>query len=349
MQAGTSQQQRQVRLEDIPGYNPELDGRPDWELVPFKWLLKRYYLVAAIIVTLLFIKEEAADGYSSLHAWIRAYLGVGSMHDYIATQQENFMDFDQDTLPHCDYRTMTPQEFYQQHVARYRPCLFDGYAREWEAFEKWQNVSYLRSKAGDEIIFTEKQRDHRFAYFTEGARRVYMSYSEFLDKFSSEDREWHYYFSFDSPPAALEEDMTEPAIAKDILEVQQISYWHGHGTATKPHTDAMENIICLFEGYKNFTVVSPFQRQFVYAGYNGIPDNYSPVNFTAPDLGQWPAFAEAEVVTFHVAKGDCLFMPAYWWHQVTSSQGVSLAVSTWYKTHSKFLDLAQVALQEGFA
>jgi hypothetical protein len=37
--------------------------------------------------------------------------------------------------------------------------------------------------AGDEVIYAERQHDNRFAYFTEGARRVYMTFGDFLDKF----------------------------------------------------------------------------------------------------------------------------------------------------------------------
>lgn len=46
----------------------------------------------------------------------------------------------------------------------------------------------------------------------------------------------------------------------------------------------MENMMCVFEGYKNFTIVAPHEREYVYAGYNGVPDNYSPIEFVAPDL-----------------------------------------------------------------
>jgi len=38
-------------------------------------------------------------------------------------------------------------------------------------------------KAGDEIIYAERQEDNRFAYFTDGAKRVYLTFREFLTKF----------------------------------------------------------------------------------------------------------------------------------------------------------------------
>jgi hypothetical protein len=76
----------------------------------------------------------------------------------------------------------------------------------------------------------------------------------------------------------------------------------------------MENMMCILVGYKNFTIVPPHDRDFVYPGFNGLPDNYSPVEFVNPDYNLWPRFKEARVKTVHIGQGDCLYMPAYWWH-----------------------------------
>ncbi len=43
----------------------------------------------------------------------------------------------------------------------------------------------------------------------------------------------------------------------DLFIIEKVTYWHGHGTLTRPHTDAMENMMCVYEGYKNFTIVAP--------------------------------------------------------------------------------------------
>lgn len=72
--------------------------------------------------------------------------------------------------------------------------------------------------------------------------------------------------------------------------------------------------MCVFEGYKNFTIVPPHDRLFVYAGYNGLPNNYSPIEFVNPDLNKWPLFKHARVRTVHIAPGDCLYLPSFYWH-----------------------------------
>lgn len=110
-----------------------------------------------------------------------------------------------------------------------------------------------------------------------------MTFGEFLDKFKEENRTVHYYYSFEDPPGPLKNDIINPPIMDSLFRLKKVTYWHGYGTLTKPHTDAMENMMCVFEGYKNFTIVPPHDRLFVYAGHNGLPNNYSPIEFVNPD------------------------------------------------------------------
>ena len=80
----------------------------------------------------------------------------------------------------------------------------------------------MRDVAGDEIIFAEKQKDNRFAYFTEGAKRIYMPFKEFLDAFKVPNRTYHYYYSFSEPPGKLNEDIQLPAIMDDLFLIEKV-------------------------------------------------------------------------------------------------------------------------------
>jgi len=66
---------------------------------------------------------------------------------------EIYFDYD---IPICDYKTMTPKEFYNNWVSKGRPCLFPGYAKTQKAYEKWNNITYMKEVAGDEIIWAER-------------------------------------------------------------------------------------------------------------------------------------------------------------------------------------------------
>jgi hypothetical protein len=115
-----------------------------------------------------------------------------------------------------------------------------------------------------------------------------MPFSEFLDAFKVPNRTFHYYYSFAEPPGKLNEDLKIPPIMNELFIVDKVTYWHGFGTLTRPHTDAMENMMCVYEGYKNFSIVAPHDRKFIYTGTEGYPENYSPVELWAPDYVKYP-------------------------------------------------------------
>jgi hypothetical protein len=254
------------------------------------------------------------------------------------------MPFDEE-VPICDYRTMDTKEFFNEFVVKHRPCLFKEYGRLNAAYNNWQNETYLREKASDHIIYAERQTNNRFAYYTEGAKRVYMTFGDFLDKFQEENKTYHYYYSFENPPGEMMNDYTLPEIMTDLFDLGILTYWHGYGTITRPHTDSMENMMCVFEGYKVFWIVNTYDRGYIYSGYNGYPDNYSPVEFYDVDYDMWPLMKHARVQRAPIMPGDCLYVPAYWFHQVESAPGVSIGVASFFKTYHSGVDLMQSALQ----
>lgn len=173
---------------------------------------------------------------------------------------------------------------------------------------------------------------------------MYLTFREFLEKFKEENRTFHYYYSFEDPPGVLKNDVELPVLMNELLDISIITYWHGHGTITRPHTDSMENMMCVYAGYKIFYMVSQVDRKYIYAGYNGLPDNYSPLEFFDPDYEKYPDFKYARVHSAKIEPGDCLFVPAYYWHQVESSPEVSIGVATFFRTHNSIIDI----MQEGY-
>lgn len=77
--------------------------------------------------------------------------------------------------------------------------------------------------------------------------------------------------------------------------------------------------MCVYKGFKNFSIVSPFHSKYVYPGVGSkgdskIPENYSPLDFVKPDYKKYPLFKQAKVYHVMVEAGDCLFLPGIWWH-----------------------------------
>mmetsp|Transcript_12901 Transcript_12901/g.12791 ORF Transcript_12901/g.12791 Transcript_12901/m.12791 type:complete len:248 (+) Transcript_12901:242-985(+) len=236
----------------------------------------------------------------------------------------------------------SPIDFYSDYIAKGIPAYFTGYAKHWPAYTKWQNKTYLIEQSGDQVIYVEKapRYSNEFAYFQTEFGKAYMTYGDFLRAIEDEDRIFNYYFAEESVPEALLKDIINPEIGDELLKTTIVSFWQGFGTVSLPHQDDVENIMCVLKGYKNFTIVSPLQSHFVYhAEKPNMPKHYSPVNFDNPNLDKYPLFAKANVYKVHIKEGDCMYLPAFWWHQVSSSSEECMAISTWYDTHSKMVKL----------
>ena len=117
-------------------------------------LLKWYFIAVAICFGLIGLYQEAYGKGTKLNLAIRHYFGLSEFVEYTATHPE-LLAFE-DEVPICDYKTMTPKKFFVEHVSKYRPCLFKDYGKLWPAYGKWQNETYLKESAGDEIIYAER-------------------------------------------------------------------------------------------------------------------------------------------------------------------------------------------------
>lgn len=128
------------------------------------------------------------------------------------------------------------------------------------------------------------------------------------------------------------------------------------------HKDPYENIYCVIDGYKDFTLIPP--TDLAYVPYNkypvGVFENVKPEGYSIslqnriidaeagdssnsehkmlpwisidpldPDYETYPQFANATIYNVRVNKGDILYLPSLWFHHVRQSHGC-IAVNYWY-------------------
>ncbi len=87
-----------------------------------------------------------------------------------------------------------------------------------------------------------------------------------MDIIEDDTRPMNYYFAEESLPRGIRDDAVWPHYGEYTLNRHFKGFWHGIGTITEAHYDSNENFMCVFKGYKNFTIVSPFQSEYLYKG-----------------------------------------------------------------------------------
>jgi len=106
-----------------------------------------------IFIPLTAVFQEATNPGGIINDWVRDKVyDQGYMREYMKEHHTPFSS----EVEECDFNTMTPKDFFHKHVKTHTPCLFRGYAKTQKAYTLWQNETYLKETAGDEIIWAEK-------------------------------------------------------------------------------------------------------------------------------------------------------------------------------------------------
>jgi len=108
--------------------------------------------------------------------------------------------------------------------------------------------------------------------------------------------------------------------------------WLGGAVKTQIHHDRDHNLACVIAGHRRFVLFPPEQVANLYIGPADNPPPLSLVDPEAPDFERFPRFREALAAArvAHLAPGDALLMPKYWWHHVTSRDPYNAMVNYWW-------------------
>jgi mannose-6-phosphate isomerase-like protein (cupin superfamily) len=243
------------------------------------------------------------------------------------------------------------EDFYFRFHTRRQPVVIRTQSLAqigWQTHQ-WNN-EYLGYKAGAHEVLV--QRRGAGEYSAEGSAYVPMLFGDFLRQVMArpggDDRSYLNLQTdnvIEPPLLQLLGDFSIPPYFKD-LTLRCVNLWMGNSdkTITTPlHHDFNDNLYVVVEGRKRFTLFPPSQApnlyprgQLVqvednglirYASTAGMP-HLSQVDIEAPDRRRFPRYAEAEPTRedVEIGAGEMLYLPAGWFHQVSSS-GRHIAVS----------------------
>ncbi|CAD5126177.1 DgyrCDS14347 [Dimorphilus gyrociliatus] len=147
----------------------------------------------------------------------------------------------------------------------------------------------------------------------------------------------------------------EPEFIKEYLDKEHTNSWLSDGhTIGRLHFDPYDNLLCQVSGTKQVILFEPWDNENLYESHiiqgslsfdrkvkkfrrksrdDSTSMVMSPVDVKKPDFTKFPNFAKTRPLNCTISRGDVLYMPSFWWHEVNSMPNITekrnLAVNFW--------------------
>ncbi|KAK2547733.1 Bifunctional peptidase and arginyl-hydroxylase JMJD5 [Acropora cervicornis] len=230
-----------------------------------------------------------------------------------------------------------PTQFWEQYVSKNRPVVFREAAKHSRAFELWTE-EYLIEQYGNLTLRLESRSESNHRLPTGGDGILGRdSVRHFLQNYQNVDA-----YVISQIPQPMERDIAIPPCLRCGSFVDSIQEVHlflsALGGQTKLHQDPYNNIHCIFNGTKDWLLVHPDQTHLIYMSDESEFEwgGYSEINADSVDLEIFPRIKEVQFSKVTMNKGDCIFMPGGYWHQVRSWGYMNSAVAIWFSQLKQF-------------
>jgi len=258
----------------------------------------------------------------------------------------NIPNFHYDSICHFDFQNKTQLQSALNYRAAELPFIMYNIPEVDAVVKKWNNLDYLSKLLGSKSYRTEVSESNHFMYWHGGGSsltkngkawkaptkvisRRFEDWLELAVKGQNKslvERE-HQYFRVSS-------DMGNPWLFKELpffqpkesvfivnpKEQRGIHCRFGmRSVIAEAHWDGSRNSIVVLGGMRRWILTHPGQCKNMHMYPNNHPSGrHSAVNWSAPDIKQFPNFAKVIGNEVILRPGDYLFAPTYWIHFIVS-------------------------------
>lgn len=217
------------------------------------------------------------------------------------------------------------------HLAANEPAIITGVpqAHDLEIFRF--TPEYLERAMG-EHVFPVLSTETDFLSYERDTIKV--PFREYVRRSFREPDGTRYYFKNSTKvlPPGLDDSGKIRGLSMLFDKSKMKNLWISQGTLTVGlHFDAAENLNIQIRGRKRFVLYPPGTRGYYPCPMFSQTAHVSQVfrEGTELDRERFPEFDESKAREVMLEEGEILYLPAYWWHQVTSFGDVNINLNTW--------------------
>lgn len=228
------------------------------------------------------------------------------------------------------YSSLSADDFLEHYFKLARPVIITGMTDDW-ACRKW-TIEGLMDKVGDNEVLVRgntNTEDYKLGKAYTIKRSTFRRYCE--DLLEGNARARSSYLAVGSLQQAFPQLLSELPLPEYLVKNGKLHLGPYMWVALKGHYefchyDPDDNFLIMIQGRKQLRLFGLNQLQCLYPNPTGSQGKtiQSQVNLDSPDLDRFPLFREAECQHCILHPGEVLFIPAFYWHQVTAlDSGIS--------------------------
>ena len=205
-------------------------------------------------------------------------------------------------------------DFLNNYFKPQKPVVIKKSITDWPAYKKW-SLDYMKEIAGQKIVplYDDRPVDYKDGFNEPHAK---MKMSDYIDLLKNEPTKYRIFlWNILKEIPQLQDDFKYPDFGLKLMKGLPMLFFGGKDSYTFMHYDIdLANIFHFhFEGKKQCILFSQSENKYLYK----IPHSLitrEDIDFSNPDLDQWPALKKANGFVTDLTHGDVLYMPEGYWH-----------------------------------
>ena len=210
--------------------------------------------------------------------------------------------------------SITKENFLENFYKPQKPVVIEKFIEDWPAYAKW-NLDYMKAVAGDKIVplYDDRPVSHKDGFNQPHAKMQMAEYISLLKKEPTKFRIFLWNILNEVP--VLQSDFKYPDFGLKLLKGLPMLFFGGTDSYTFMHYDIdLANIFHFhFEGRKEIILFDQAQNKYLYKVPHSLITHES-IDFSNPDLNQWPALKNANGYKTYLEHGEVLYIPEGYWH-----------------------------------